>query len=59
VFVRARNRCDRVNGVVWLAGLRPKVRQIFDITGLIDVFETFPTVAEAMNVTPPPPPTVG
>ena len=43
VFVRAKNRCDRVNGVVWLAGLQPEVRQIFDITGLIDVFETFPT----------------
>jgi anti-anti-sigma factor len=59
VFVRAKNRCDRVNGVVWLAGLRPELCQILDITGLIDVFETFPTVVDAMNVTPPPPPAVG
>jgi anti-sigma B factor antagonist len=56
VFVRAKNRCDRVDGVVRLAALQPEVLQLFEITGLIDVFETFPTVADAMNATPPPPP---
>jgi anti-sigma B factor antagonist len=59
VFVRAKNRCDRVNGVVRLAALQPEVLQLFEITGLIDVFETFPTVADAMNgaASRPPSPT--
>jgi anti-sigma B factor antagonist len=49
VFIRARNQCDHVNGVVGLAGLQPGMLRIFEITGLTDVFGTFPTVADAVR----------
>jgi anti-anti-sigma factor len=54
VFVRAKNRCDPVNGVVRLAGLQPGVVRTFEITGLTEVIPTFPTVADAVRAVAPP-----
>jgi anti-sigma B factor antagonist len=54
VFVRAKNRCDPVNGVVRLAGLQPGVVRVFEITGLAEVIPTFPTVADAVGAVAPP-----
>jgi anti-anti-sigma factor len=54
VFVRAKNRCDPINGVVRLAGLQRGIQRTFEITGLADVFPTFPTVADAVRAGAPP-----
>jgi len=38
---------SRVGGRFGLTGLSPQLRQLFEISGLLKVFNTYPTVADA------------
>jgi anti-sigma B factor antagonist len=40
---------SRVGGKFLLAGLSPQVRQLFEISGLLQVFPVFPTVDDAVR----------
>jgi anti-anti-sigma factor len=48
VFVRAKNSCDQVNGVVRLAAPQRGVLRILQVSGLVEVLHTYPTVDEAV-----------
>ncbi|HEY3008364.1 MAG TPA: STAS domain-containing protein [Micromonosporaceae bacterium] len=48
VFVRAKNNCDAVDGLVRLAAPQRGVLRILEVSGLVDVLRTYPTVAEAV-----------
>jgi anti-sigma B factor antagonist len=48
IFVRARNSCDELGGVVRLAAPQRGVRRILEVSGLVEVLPTYPTVAEAL-----------
>lgn len=47
VFVRARNRCESAGGQVKLAAPQRAVLRILEVSGLVEVLHTFPTVDEA------------
>ncbi|HEU4425561.1 MAG TPA: STAS domain-containing protein [Pilimelia sp.] len=53
IFVRAKNNCDDVGGVVRLAAPQRSVRRILEVSGLIEVLPTFPTVDEAVAADEP------
>jgi anti-sigma B factor antagonist len=48
VFVRARNSADEAGGVVRLAAPRRGVLRILEVSGLVEVLQTHPTVDEAV-----------
>lgn len=48
VFVRAKNSCDDVGGVVRLAAPQRGVLRILEVSGLVEVLHTYPTVDEAL-----------
>jgi anti-sigma B factor antagonist len=48
VFVRARNRCDALGGDVRLAAPQRAVQRILEVSGLVEVLRTYPTVDEAI-----------
>jgi anti-anti-sigma factor len=48
VFVRAKNSCDEIGGEVRLAAPQRGVRRILEVSGLIEVLHTYPTVGEAV-----------
>ncbi|MEO3748450.1 STAS domain-containing protein [Plantactinospora sp. B5E13] len=48
VFVRARNNADEAGGVVRLAGPRRGVLRILEVSGLVEVLHTYPSVDEAV-----------
>ncbi|MGI5211424.1 STAS domain-containing protein [Plantactinospora sp. CA-290183] len=48
VFVRARNSADEAGGVVRLAAPRRGVLRILEVSGLVEVLQTYPTVDEAV-----------
>lgn len=48
VFVRAKNSCDETGGVVRLAAPQRGVLRILEVSGLVQVLETYPTVDEAV-----------
>lgn len=53
VFVRAKNGSDDAGGLVRLAAPQRGVRRILQVSGLVEVLPTFPTVDEAVNATEP------
>ncbi|GIF50684.1 anti-anti-sigma factor [Asanoa ferruginea] len=48
VFVRAKNSTDEAGGVVRLAAPQRGVRRILEVSGLVEVLHTYPTVDEAV-----------
>ena len=48
VFVRAKNSTDDAGGVVRLAAPQRGVRRILEVSGLVEVLHTYPTVDEAV-----------
>jgi anti-sigma B factor antagonist len=54
VFVRAKNGCDDVGGVVRLAAPQRGVLRILEVSGLVEVLQTYPTVDEAVAADPSP-----
>ncbi|HWG97952.1 MAG TPA: STAS domain-containing protein [Pilimelia sp.] len=48
VFVRAKNSADALDGVVRLAAPQRGVLRILEVSGLVEVLPTFPTVDEAV-----------
>jgi anti-sigma B factor antagonist len=48
VFVRARNRCEAAGGGVRLAAPQRAVQRILEVSGLVEVLHTYPTVSEAI-----------
>lgn len=56
VFVRAKNRCDDLGGYVRLAAPQRGVRRILEVSGLVEVLSTYPTVDEALSATGEPAP---
>jgi anti-anti-sigma factor len=57
VFVRAKNACDEAGGEVRLAAPQRGVRRILEVSGLVEVLRTYPTVDAAVRAeaTPAPP----
>ena len=53
IFVRAKNNCDDLGGVVRLAAPQRGVRRILEVSGLVEVLPTFPTVAAAVAADEP------
>jgi anti-anti-sigma factor len=49
VFVRTRNRCETAGGEVRLAAPQRAVQRILEVSGLVEVLNTYPTVDEAME----------
>jgi anti-sigma B factor antagonist len=49
VFVRAKNNCDAAGGVVRLAAPQRTVQRILEVSGLVEVLHTHPTVDEAIS----------
>jgi anti-sigma B factor antagonist len=47
VFVRAKNSCDEAGGIFRLAAPQRGVLRILEVSGLVEVLETYPTVDEA------------
>jgi anti-anti-sigma factor len=47
INVIKRNRSR--GGTVWLAGVRPQVHEVFEISGLTSLFRTVPTRADALR----------
>ncbi|GLH94990.1 STAS domain-containing protein [Phytohabitans aurantiacus] len=47
VFVRAKNSCDEAGGEVRIAAPQRGVLRILEVSGLVEVLNTYPTVAEA------------
>ncbi|HEX7745822.1 MAG TPA: anti-sigma factor antagonist [Micromonosporaceae bacterium] len=54
VFVRAKNGCDDSGGVVRLAAPQRGVLRILEVSGLVEVLQTYPTVDEAVAADPSP-----
>ncbi|ROT33873.1 STAS domain-containing protein [Micromonospora sp. HM5-17] len=48
VFVRARTDADEAGGVVRLAAPRRSVLRILEVSGLVEVLQTYPSVEEAV-----------
>jgi anti-sigma B factor antagonist len=48
VFVRAKNRVDELGGRLSLAAPSPIVHRVLDVSGLLQVLDTRPTVADAV-----------
>jgi anti-anti-sigma factor len=48
VFVRARNRSESVGGEVRLAAPQRAVQRILEVSGLVEVLHTYPTVEDAL-----------
>lgn len=48
VFVRAKNSCDEAGGVVRLAAPQRGVLRILEVSGLVEVLHTYPTVDQAV-----------
>ena len=53
VFVRAKNSCDEAGGVVRLAAPQRGVLRILQVSGLVEVLQTYPTVDEAVTAEAP------
>jgi anti-sigma B factor antagonist len=49
VFVRARNRCEAAGGEVRLAAPQRAVQRILEVSGLVEVLNTYPSVDEAIG----------
>ncbi|MEV4622950.1 anti-sigma factor antagonist [Asanoa sp. NPDC049573] len=49
VFVRAKNSTDEAGGLVRLAAPQRGVRRILEVSGLVEVLHTYPTVDEAVT----------
>jgi anti-sigma B factor antagonist len=49
VFVRAKNSCDEAGGSVRLAAPQRGVLRILEVSGLVEVLQTYPTVEEAVT----------
>ena len=49
VFVRAKNSSDEAGGVVRLAAPQRGVLRILEVSGLVEVLHTYPTVDEAVT----------
>ena len=52
VFVRAKNSCEEAGGEVRLAAPQRGVLRILEVSGLVDVLNTYPTVDEAVAADP-------
>ncbi|MEH1123909.1 STAS domain-containing protein [Micromonospora sp. CPCC 206061] len=52
VFVRAKNSCDEAGGQVRIAAPQRGVLRILEVSGLVEVLQTYPTVAEAIAPEP-------
>ena len=52
VFVRAKNSCDEAGGLIRLAAPQRGVQRILEVSGLIEVLQTYPTVDVAVAGTP-------
>jgi len=48
VFVRAKNRIDELGGRLSLAAPSPIVHRVLDVSGLLQVLDTQPSVADAV-----------
>jgi anti-anti-sigma factor len=48
VFVRAKNRIDELGGRLSLAAPSPIVHRVLDVSGLLQVLDTRPSVADAV-----------
>jgi len=48
VFVRAKNSGEEAGGIVRLAAPQRGVRRILEVSGLVEVLHTYPTVDEAV-----------
>jgi anti-sigma B factor antagonist len=53
VFVRAKNGADDVGGAVRLAAPQRGVLRILEVSGLVEVLQTYPTVDDAVADTSP------
>ena len=53
VFVRAKNSCDEAGGIVRLAAPQRGVLRILQVSGLVEVLQTYATVDEAVNTEAP------
>src|ERR1044071_10347862 len=53
VFVRAKNSTDDAGGAVRLAAPQRGVRRILEVSGLVEVLRTYPTVDEAVAAQEP------
>jgi anti-anti-sigma factor len=51
VFVRAKNSCDETDGQVRLAAPQRGVLRILEVSGLVEVLPTYPSVDEAIAAT--------
>jgi len=51
VFVRAKNNCDGADGEVRLAAPQRGVLRILEVSGLVEVLPTYPSVDEAIAST--------
>jgi anti-sigma B factor antagonist len=54
-LIAARNHALGAAGTIALAAVPQRITRIFDITGLLDVFPTFPTVQDAVDAHTAPP----
>jgi anti-anti-sigma factor len=54
VFVRAKNSCDEAGGVLRLAAPQRGVLRILEVSGLVEVLQTYPSVNEAIAADPTP-----
>ena len=54
IFVRARNRFAATGGQVRLAAPQRAVRRLLEVSGLLGVLDTYPSVAAALGSAPPP-----
>ena len=52
VFVRTKNSCEEAGGEVRLAAPQRGVLRILEVSGLVDVLHTYPTVDEAVAADP-------
>lgn len=52
VFVRAKNSCDEAGGEVRIAAPQRGVMRILEVSGLVEVLHTYPTVSEAVATEP-------
>ncbi|HEX5543249.1 MAG TPA: anti-sigma factor antagonist [Micromonospora sp.] len=48
VFLSAKNSCEETGGLIRLAAPQRGVLRILQVSGLVEVLETYPTVAEAI-----------
>lgn len=55
VFVRAKNSCDEAGGDVRLAAPQRGVLRILEVSGLVEVLPTYPTVDAAVAADQPAP----